>query len=118
MDLSTDPSVPTPTASGDVVITVTPGRFEAKRVQVDCEVAACMRRITFIVVADGVIADAQRRFFRRSPALSGRHRLRVVEGRHGEVAYSFECGCGHKRTISGDGLRRKLLQATEPRIRL
>jgi hypothetical protein len=55
---------------------------------------------------------------------TGRHRMRVVDGRGndmretGKIAYAFECGCGHPRTISQAALRRKLVQAPEPRIRL
>jgi hypothetical protein len=46
---------------------------------------------------------------------TGRHRLREVDGRSGR-AYAFECGCGHRRTIGLNALRRKLENATEGRI--
>jgi hypothetical protein len=47
---------------------------------------------------------------------TGRHRLREVVGRDGKPAVRLECGCGHKRTIGLDALRRKLENATEGRI--
>lgn len=48
---------------------------------------------------------------------TGRHRMRKVDGRDG-VAYRFECGCGHSRIIGPGALRRKIVAAPEPPIRL
>jgi hypothetical protein len=56
--------------------------------------------------------------------LTGRHRLKIVADRGsdirqtGKLAYAFECGCHHRRTISQGALRRKLTQASERRISL
>jgi len=58
---------------------------------------------------------------RRYVRPTGRHRLRRVDDRdgdpdYGDIAYAVECGCGHRRIIGRDALKRKLLRATEPRI--
>ncbi len=107
------------------------------RVRVDCE--RCGRRLGFYALEDAdrlyiheVIREAVPlgpvnnpvRVDRHSGItrgkLTGRHRLRIVDDRGndmretGKIAYAFECGCGHRRTIGQDALRQKLLRAPEP----
>ena len=65
------------------------------------------------------IYEADRRWTRKP--LTGRHRGRWVRGREGtlalfdglevETAFEIECGCGHKRTIGRNALRRRVERA-------
>jgi hypothetical protein len=91
------------------------------RVRIDCE--RCGRRISFFDVMDDPgsfsVWEVERQPLRsRYVRPTGRHRLGYVDGRDGDTAYSFECGCGHRRTISRDALKAKLVRASEPLISL
>jgi hypothetical protein len=54
----------------------------------------------------------------RETASRDRDRFAQGQGRGPLVDFRIKCGCGHVRTIGLVALRRKLEQASEPRIRL
>jgi hypothetical protein len=95
------------------------------QVRFDCE--RCGRRIGFYEVMDNpdgfAVYEVERQPMPRQYIRpTGRHRVRYVDDRDGEpawannVAYSFECGCGHRRTIGRDALKARLVRASSAQL--
>jgi hypothetical protein len=102
-------------------------------VEIDCE--RCGRRLGYYDVTDDPLDGFAIHEVEREPLAvlgyvaaarvdrgrglhgrpTGRHRMRVIDGRDG-VAYKFQCGCGHERVIGPDALKRKLIYAADARM--